>query len=183
MASLPNTKLVTYEEWLEMPEVKDEEIVNGEIVVMAAAKRPHARIIAKLNASIVLQMDLSRFDVLTGSFAIVIRLAPLTCRTPDLAIFDCATLIEVDGYYRSAPDLAVEVLSPRNTPGYMRQKIEDYASLGIPELWVFSQDHRTVEVMLLENGRLRRNAVLSQGILKPTRFPHVQIDIASIWPD
>lgn len=76
MASLPNTKLVTYEEWLEMPEAKDEEVVNGEIVVMAAAKRPHARIIAKLNASIVQQMDLSRFDVLTGSFAIVIRLAP-----------------------------------------------------------------------------------------------------------
>ncbi|MGA7240481.1 MAG: hypothetical protein WBY44_32660 [Bryobacteraceae bacterium] len=25
--------------------------------------------------------------------------------------------------------------------------------------------------------------VLSQGVLKPTRFPHVQIDIASIWPD
>ena len=106
-----------------------------------------------------------------------------TCRTPDLAIFDCATLIEVDGYYRSAPDLAVEVLSPRNTPRYMRQKIEDYASLGVPELWVFSQDDRTVEVLLLENGRLRRNAILSQGVLKPTRFPHVQIDIASIWPD
>jgi Uma2 family endonuclease len=125
MASLPNTKLVTYEEWLEMPEVKDEE---------AAAKRPHARIIAKLNASIIQQIDLSRFDALTGSFAIVNRLAPLTCRTPDLA---------------------AEVLSPRNTPRYMRQKIEDNASLGI----------------------------LSQGILKPTRFPHVQIDIASIWPD
>jgi Uma2 family endonuclease len=36
MASLPNTKTVSYEEWLRMPEVDDqiEEVVNGEIRLM-----------------------------------------------------------------------------------------------------------------------------------------------------
>jgi hypothetical protein len=36
---------------------------------------------------------------------------------------------------------------------------------------------------VLEHGQLRRSAVLAEGILKPTCFPHVQIDIAQIWPD
>ena len=183
MASLPNTKLVTYEEWLEMPEVKDKEVVNGEIRIMPAAKVNHAFIVAHIQMALMTQLDQAKFYVLAGSFGIVIRVSPLTCRTPDLAVFDRATFVEVDGYFRSAPDLAVEVLSPRNTPRDMRQKIEDYASLGLPELWVFSQNDRTVEVLLLQEGRLRRNALLSQGVLKPMRFPHVQIDITSIWPD
>jgi Uma2 family endonuclease len=183
MASLPNTKLVTYEEWLRMPEVKDEEVVNGEIRIMPAAKANHAFIVARTQMALMTQLDQAQFYVLAGSFGIVIRISPLLCRTPDLAVFNRATFVEVDGYFRSAPDLAVEVLSPRNTPKDIRQKIAEYASLGVPELWIFSQDDRTVEVLLLEDGRLLCNAIVSQGFLKPTRFPHVQIDIASIWPD
>jgi Uma2 family endonuclease len=183
MASLPNTKLLTYEEWLEMPEVNDEEVVNGEIRIMPAARANHAFIVAHTQRALMMQLDQAQFYVLAGSFGIVIRVSPLTCRTPDLAVFDRGTFVEVDGYFRSAPELAVEVLSPRNTLKDVRQKIADYAFLGLPELWVFSQDDRIVEVLLLEGGRLRRNALLAEGVLKPTRFPHVQIDIASIWPD
>ena len=47
MASLPNSKTVTYEEWLRMPEVPDaiEEAVSGEIRIMPAPKWKHRRII------------------------------------------------------------------------------------------------------------------------------------------
>jgi Uma2 family endonuclease len=183
MASLPNTKLVTYEEWLEMPEDKDEEVINGEIRIMPAARSSHARIIARLNTAMVTRLDLSEFDVLTGSFGIVIRVTPLTCRNPDLAVFHRASAVEVDGYFRSAPDLAVEVLAPRNTPKDMRQKIADYSSLGLPELWVVSQTERTVEIYVQQEGQLRCIAILAEGVLRPIRFPQVAIDIASIWPD
>lgn len=183
MASLPNTKPVTYEEWLQMPEVKDEEVVNGEIRIMPAAKAKHAFIVARTQMALMTQLDPAQFYVLAGSFGIVVRVSPLICRTPDLAVFNRATFVEVDGYFRSAPELAVEVLSPRNTPKDMRLKILEYASLSLPELWIFSPNDRTVEVLLLEEGSLRRKATLTQGFLKPTRFPHVQIDIASIWPD
>ncbi len=183
MASLPNTKMVTYEEWLEMPEVKDEEVVNGEIRVMPAAKLNHALIVENIHGTLFQQLDRTNTVVLTGSYGLVVHIAPLTCRTPDLAVFDRKTIVQVDGYIRSAPELAVEVLSPRNTPRDMRQKILDYASLGVPELWIVSQDERTVEILLLEEGRLRRHALLTEGSLRPTRFPHVAIDIASIWPE
>jgi Uma2 family endonuclease len=182
MASLPNTKLVTYEEWLQMPEVKDEEVVDGEIRVMPTAKWNHALIVARLHAALATQLDRSRFEVLTGSFGLVIRVAPLTCRTPDLAVFERATIVEADGYIRSAPSLAIEVLSPRNTPKDMRRKIADYSSFGVPELWIVSQDDRSVEILLLGDSGLQRAALITQGPLKPARFPHVQIDIASIWP-
>lgn len=183
MASLPNTKLVTYQEWLQMPEVKDEEVVNGEIRIMPPAKARHARIVSRLHIAFANRLDLSRFDVLTSSFGVVISVSPLTCRNPDLAIFDRITAVEIDGFFRSAPELAVEVLSPRNTPKDMRLKTGEYGSLGLPELWIVSPEARTVEVLLLAEGVLRRSALISGGVLRPTKLPQVEIDVASIWPE
>ena len=48
MASLPHSKTVTYEEWLRMPEVKGEEVVNGEIRIMPAPNVDHTDIVQNL---------------------------------------------------------------------------------------------------------------------------------------
>jgi Uma2 family endonuclease len=116
-------------------------------------------------------------------FGLVIRKAPLTSRVPDVAVFLKSTIVEQDGYVHSAPQLVVEVLSPGNTRRERERKLADYASLGVPEMWVVSPEARTVEVLYLENGFLRSAQVLAQGVLEPKQFPGVQIQIAEIWPD
>jgi len=185
MASLPNPKTVTYEEWLRMPEVEDaiEEVVDGEIQIMPPAKSKHVWVVARLTAALLSQLDASRAVVFTGSFGLIIRKAPLTSRVPDLAVFEIATLVEQDGYFHSAPQLLVEVLSPANTRRERERKLADYASLGVPEVWVVSPEARTVEVLYLENGFLRSTAILAQGAITPRQFPHVTVGIDSIWPD
>jgi Uma2 family endonuclease len=185
MASLPKSKTVTYDEWLRMPEVTDaiEEVVNGEIRIMPPAKAKHALIVARLSNALTRQLDDQRVVVLTGSFGLIIRKAPLTSRIPDIAVFELATLVEQDGYIHSAPQLLVEVLSPANTRRHMDEKLADYASIGAPEVWVVSPETRTVEVLLLEDGHLRSTQILPRGILTPKLFPHINVDIASIWPD
>jgi Uma2 family endonuclease len=50
--------------------------------------------------------------VVSSNFGLVIRQNPLTQRTPDIAVFSLAKLVERDGYIHSAPELVVEVLSP-----------------------------------------------------------------------
>jgi Uma2 family endonuclease len=185
MASLPNSKTVTYEEWLRMPEVSDatEEVVNGEIRIMPPAKWKHAWIIERTHRALNGQLDLDRCAVVTGSFGLVIRKAPLTSRVPDLAVFDLTTLVEQDGYLHSAPQLLVEVLSPSNTRREREEKLGDYAEIGVPEVWVISPEARTVEVLYLEDRYLRTACVLNSGILTPKLFPQVKVDIATIWPD
>jgi Uma2 family endonuclease len=185
MASLPNSKIVTYEEWLRMPEVSDsiEEVVNGEIRIMPPPKLKHGLIIRRLCKSFDAQTDDRKILVLDTSFGLVIRRDPLTTRVPDLAVFEWGTLVELDGYINSAPQLVVEVLSPANTRREREEKLLDYASLGVPEVWVFAPEGRTGEVLYLEEGQLRRHAILADGILKPLHFPDVQINIAEIWPD
>jgi Uma2 family endonuclease len=184
MASLPNSKTVTYEEWLRMPEVSDaiEEVVNGEIRIMPAPSWNHAEIVQNIYDSIRPRVDKRAVKVICSQFNLIIRRQPLTTREPDLAVFQTSTVVERDGYIHSAPQLAVEVLSPANTRRERAEKLEDYASLGTPEVWVLSPEARTVEVLYLEDGQLR-HTILAEGILKPLHFPDVQIDIAEIWPD
>jgi Uma2 family endonuclease len=185
MASLPNSKTVTYEEWLRMPEVTDaiEEVVDGEIQIMPPAKWKHERIVELTRRALEAQMDTSRYSFAAGSFGLIIRKAPLTSRVPDLAVFELATIDEQDGYIHSAPQLLAEVLSPANTRRHQERKLADYASIGIPEVWVISPEARTVEVLYLESGHLHSKQTLADGVLTPRLFPHVTVDISGIWPN
>ena len=166
-----------------MPVVKGEGVVNGEIRIVPPPKWNHSEIIENLRDEIAPQIDRRLVKVRLSQFGLVIRLDPLTVREPDLAMFLAETIIEKDGYIHSPPQLAAEVLSPSNSRREPQEKLSDYASIGLPEVWVFSPEARTVEVLHLENGAYRRIGIFAEGILKPLHFPNVQIDIASIWPD
>jgi Uma2 family endonuclease len=185
MASLPNPKPVTYEEWLRMPEVQDatEEVVNGEIRIMPPAKLKHMQVIARLYDAIRSQIDQRATLAYPAGLGVVITKVPLTSRVPDLTMFDAGTMVEQDGYIHSAPQLVVEVLSPANTRREREEKIGDYASIGVPEVWVVSPEGRTVEILYLAEGYLRSAQVLREGVLTPRHFPGVQVEIARIWPE
>jgi Uma2 family endonuclease len=179
------TKLITYEEWLKMPEVQDtiEEVVNGEIRVMPPNKLPHADIVENLRDIIGSQLDRQSFRIFCTNFGLVIRRDPLTSRVPDLAVFRRSNMVVVDGYIHSAPELTVEVLSPANRWTERVEKLRDYEALGVPEVWVVSPEARTIEVLLLKESKLTTVSALREGVLQPTQFPEVAVDIASVWPD
>ena len=86
------------------------------------------------------------------------------------------------GYVHSAPELAIEVLSPGNTRLERAEKLKDYESIGVPEVWVISPEALTVEVLLLKDGKLTTEALLRQGTLRPSHFPNAAIEIEAIWP-
>ncbi|MBZ5724823.1 MAG: Uma2 family endonuclease [Acidobacteriia bacterium] len=185
MASLPKIGTVTYQEWLKMPIVQDgrEEVVDGEIRIMPPNKMPHPRIVRTLATAFLRQLDPAATELLFSDFGLVIRTEPLTCREPDLAVFDRSEMVERDGYIHSAPQLVVEVLSPSESRKEIGEKLRDYESIGTPEVWLVSPEAGTVEVLMLADGRLARAAILAEGALRPRRFPHVEIPIAAIWPD
>ena len=185
MASLPNPKPVTYEEWLRMPEVQDAtgEVVNGEIRIMPPAKLKYMQVIARLYDAIRSQIDQRATLAYPAGVGVVITKVPLTSRVPDLTMFAAGTMVEQDGYIHSAPQLVVEVLSPANTRREREEKIGDYARIGVPEVWVVSPEGRTVEILYLAEGYLRSAQVLREGVLTPRNFPGVQVEIARIWPE
>ena len=185
MASLPHSKTVTYEEWLRMPEVQDaiEEVVNGEIRIAPAPPWGHGEILDDLAFAIRPQLDRHEVKVVHAPFGLIIRRAPLTARVPDLAVFQSSTIVERDGYIHSAPQLIAEVFLPGDTRRERAEKLADYASLGVPEVWAFSPEDRTVEVLYPEDGQYRRQALPTEGVLRPKLFPTVEVQISEIWPE
>ena len=82
------------------------------------------------------------------------------------------------------PDLAVEVLSPSNTPGEMSRKRRDYFAAGVRLLWIVDPKARTVAVftsadppdaVLTEDQTLDGGAVLP-GFTLPLRELFAELD-------
>ena len=142
----------------------------------------HAYTVENLADLLKATLDRSTVRVLVTIFGLVIRRDPVTTRVPDIGVFIKKNIVEQDGYIHSAPELLVEVLSPANTRAERAEKLKDYESLGVPEVWVVSPEAQTVEVLLLENGRLATSDLLREGQLTPARFPEAAIEIAAIWP-
>lgn len=150
---------------------------------MPPNKTPHPYVVDDLTAAFRSQLDRKRTLCIGSTFGFVIRKEPLTCRSPDIAVFDRSTMVEQDGYIHSAPQLVIEILLPSQTRKEITEKLRDYESIGLQEVWLVSPEARTVEVLGLQNARLEHVSVLAEGILRPKHFPTVQIDIAEIWPD
>jgi Uma2 family endonuclease len=178
------SRTLTHREWITLPETQDaiEEVVNGEVHLMPPNRAVHARVVQKLASLLDRQLDEATTQIFSSVFGLVIRRDPLTCRVPDLAVFRKATLVEEDGFIVSPPELAIEVLSPGNTRPDREEKLRDYESIGIPEVWLLSPEARSVEVLQLEDKRLVTTGISNQGILHPRHFPEVSIDIATVWP-
>jgi Uma2 family endonuclease len=179
-----DTKLLSYEEMLDMPQTTDliEEVIDGEIRTMPPNKEVHADAIDNLAELFGAKLDRKTVRVRVSNFGLVIRTNPVTCRVPDLAVFVRANMVVKDGYVHSPPELVVEVLSPGNTRRDQVRLMRDYESLGVPEVWLLSPKPRTLEVLQLDNGRLVSVAVRVSGEIAPRLFPEAVIDLEAIWP-
>jgi Uma2 family endonuclease len=179
------TRTLTYEEWLQMPTVEygREEVLNGELLTMPPPHLPHAFIIQRLIVRFARQLDEKKVDILGSDFGLMISQEPLTCRSPDLALFWRDKLIVRDGLCWAPPALVVEVISKSETRRRKQEKLNDYARIGVPEAWILSPKAKTVDIHLLLDGKLVSTKIVAEGEIYPSQFPGVSIRLAEIWPD
>jgi len=177
------TRILTYEEWLALPPVEDgtDEVVKGELRFMPPTREPHAFIVRKLVRAIDRQLDETKAYVLGSNLGLMISREPLTCRSLDVIVYWLDKMIVSDGLHWSAPGLVVEVLSPSETRNRQDEKLADYASIAVPEVWLISPDPKTVEVLLLKDGNWQRSGIFAEGSLHPTQFPDVAVPVPSIF--
>jgi Uma2 family endonuclease len=73
---------------------------------------------------------------------------PDQIRRPDISFVSSArlNLIPDEGHVPIQPDLAIEVISPTDTVYALDEKLLDYASAGVPLVWVFNPIARLVRV-------------------------------------
>lgn len=155
VATLPTLpRPLTAEEFFALPEeIRDRhELVRGrpeELDTVPPGIR-HGRVmlrVARVLMDYVEPRDLGM--VVGGDAGFILERAPDTVRGPDVAFMRADRVPpddELDGFGDLSPDLAVEVLSPRDRPGRVPAKVGDYPSAGVQLVWVVDPRARTVVV-------------------------------------
>jgi len=142
------TRVFTDDELLHMP--KDgfkRELVDGELVVSPAGWL-HARIVARLVARLGAFVQQNGLGDVLGSNALYV-LAPDNKRAPDVS-FVTAGRLERDAHEMAfphfAPDLAVEILSPGDSPRQVLAGVGEYLAAGVRLVWVIDPEQRRAVV-------------------------------------
>lgn len=130
------------------------ELVRGQIVPMSPADRGHGAVASNLQDAIsphVRRHRLGRwFNDNVGYELPIPGDRDPSVRAPDGSFVRAEHLpaggVPLDGFWRRAPDVAVEVLSPGQTAAEMDVRMRDYFAAGTRLFWVVNPFERTVTV-------------------------------------
>jgi len=189
MASAAVSSKITLAEYLRMPEtLQPTEILNGEVFEMPTPAPDHQLVVHAIGTLLTAPVNATGFGrVFLSPLDLLIREHPLTIRQPDVFVVAADELARHPGYRRSLPMrvrplLVVEVLSPSNFPRLMEQRLADYGSLGVEEVWLVSLEAETVEVLRLagDTYRLEGRYAGDERIVSPA-LPHLEITTAQLF--
>ena len=148
--AIPNPLIkITYEDYLNTPEDKRYELLDGDLVALSSPEEFHQRISILLGSKLFLftsEHSLGRvyhapFDAVLSDMDVV---------QPDLIFVsneraDIITPANIQG----APDLVVEILSPSTATRDKTFKRSLYARHGIAEYWLVDLTEKTITVLRL----------------------------------
>jgi Uma2 family endonuclease len=140
------TEVRTAEQLLRAQHLGRCELVRGELRMMVPPGAPHARIAIKLSTAMEIHVARRGLGTVYAELGFVLSRDPDTVRAPDVAFVAAGRAAPTRGYYEGAPDLAVEILSPDDRPGYVRDKIAEWLEAGARAVWVVDPRDRTVTV-------------------------------------
>lgn len=137
---------ITEQEFMRLPtDGRKFELIDGEVREVATSVK-HAQIVICMARLMGPFAD--EVGVLVGSQA-GFRMRDGNIRCPDLSLTMYARLPngEVpEGFGDFAPDLCIEVISPSEEPGDIRQKLQEYFEAGAQQVWHLFPQTQTLQV-------------------------------------
>ena len=153
---------LTYDDYRELPDDMHCEILDGELVMAAAARKAHKE------AEITLGFEMYFFVMRRGLGRVYLApdviLSDQDIVQPDI-VFLSRDRLEIfnDLNIVGAPDLVVEILSPSTRARDLRQKRDLYERSGVKEYWIVDADEKTLTMLALDGGRYREIGVYREG--------------------
>ncbi|HSZ69987.1 MAG TPA: Uma2 family endonuclease [Solirubrobacteraceae bacterium] len=146
-----DASLTTADELLRMPKGRWRyELLRGELRVMEPTGIEHGRVASTVGALLFAHVRRTGSGVTLGAeTGFVLESDPDTVRAPDAAFISQERYDRVGPtakYWRGAPDFAVEVLSPSDRPGEVREKLREWLAAGTIAVVVLDPDRRTATV-------------------------------------
>jgi len=128
---------------------KHVELVHGVLSVREPPGYLHGDVTARLTKRLMDHVDARELGrVLAAETGFQLRSDPDTVRAPDIAFIRREHLPDPRpvGYLALAPDLVIEVLSPRDRPGEVLAKVADWLNAGTRLVWVMDPERRLARV-------------------------------------
>ena len=171
----------TYNDYLLLPEDKRYEILDGELFVVAAPSIRHQCVSFNLEVALfqhAKNKGLGRFlhapsDVILSEENVV---------QPDILFVrkDRSDVIG-EANLKGAPDIVIEILSPRTQSKDLELKRKTYARFGIQEYWIVDPEAETVDILVWSEigyvtaGTYGRSDSLSSPLLPDLNVPLSQV--------
>ena len=153
----------TYEDYLNTPEDKRYELLDGELIMVSSPNIPHQRTEMELAFRVI--GFVKRHDLGVVLFAPTdVILSDTDVVQPDLLFVshERAHIIAHNAIH-GAPDLVVEILSPSTAQRDLTVKRRLYAKHGVKEYWQVNIDERRVTVLSLGDNDYEVTAIYGSG--------------------
>ncbi len=165
-------------------DLKRYELWDGSLIIMPAPSIRHQMIIKRLvKAFLAFDPDEVRGELLFAPADVV--LSPEWVVQPDI-LFVSSERRDIIHFQRiyGAPDLVVEVLSPRTTQSDRTAKRDAYAKAGVGEYRMLDADAEAITVLVLTDGEYIEQGVYSVGEMAvSTVLAGFTVDVGMIFRD
>jgi Uma2 family endonuclease len=155
VAQSPRQQVASWEEYLDLPLTRYE-IIDGEVFELPTPSLKHQDIVSKLLEALnSYARGKSLGKAFPAPFDFVIQRQPLRTRQPDLFYLSRESVGDLNALMGQsrleiAPNLVIEVLSPSDTYTAWRDKLRDYHTLGVLEVWAVDIERQEIEVLVRE---------------------------------
>jgi Uma2 family endonuclease len=162
-------------------------LVHGELREKPGRYRnlAHSRATARLGYLLSTWLDhqpAPRGELFSGEVGCRLRRAPDTTVGIDVAYVSAEVAArdsDEHGLIDGPPGLAVEILSPEDTPELMEEKVDAYLEAGVPLVWVVNPYDRTVRVY--RPGMEMESFNVTHELSGDPHMPGFKVRVASIF--
>ena len=180
---MTNPQLMTTREYLETPEtLVPTELIYGVLRAADAPLAHHQRAVRDLCFALVEHAESRHLgEVLVSPLDVILDVERALVVQPDLLfISNERSHILTDRVY-GAPDLVVEVLSPRPRIGELAERMSWFAEYGVRECWIVHESQRRVEVISFDGGKVTaRTSFHEKAPIRSQVLPDFDRSLASI---
>ena len=141
-------------EYLRTPEtLLPQELVYGYVREAAAPTPAHQRVVGALHVRLWQHLrETSAGDVWLAPIDVVLDVDRDLVVQPDLSVVLAAHADLVTDHIWGAPDLVVEVMSPRPRIGTLEERLAWFATYGVRECWLVHLPGSRIEVVRFADG-------------------------------
>jgi Uma2 family endonuclease len=175
-------KLVTWEEFIELPDDDLRELVDGVLLEQPVPSQAHERITALLIYYLQTWVLPRQAGCVLASHYKV-KVTDARGVMPDIQYLANETwkIAGEKGLTEGRPELVVEVVSPSNRRHDRVRKLDWYAAIGVPEYWLVDPEERTIERLLLTGDQYRIAQTATDGVFRPASFEGLEIPLDLLW--